>query len=148
MNKPQKPWPPNESEYWEKIERRYIYSCLQSLNEDDYYEEDEGGEEEVKPIEKVDLGWLLTQIPKGIKPEQIKIEFGYNASSMAYEDHYVRFYYEVTVPARFDEYLLALKKYEEAAKQYKTDLAAYEKVCHDQEIKETEEKLARLKGKK
>lgn len=76
----------------------------------------------------------------------IKIEFGYNASSMAYEDHYIRFYYEVTIPAKTKEYQLARKKYEADMKQYKEDMEAYKTASKAKKIKNMEEELKKLKG--
>jgi serine phosphatase RsbU (regulator of sigma subunit) len=153
IEKPVKPYPPYKYEYDARVERRYIYADSETLREDHYDEYDEEEENDrypkpEKPVEEIDLGWLLKKIPEGIKPEQIKIEFGYNASSMSYEDHYIRFYYEEKVSARKAEYKAAMAKYEKDLKQYEKDLEAYEEAKRQQEIAETEAKLERLKGKK
>lgn len=148
MKEPVQPWPPSKYEYEKKIERRYIYEFWESLQEDEWNDDEE--EEKrvpIKDIAKVDLAWLLKQVPEGIDPGQIKMEFGYNANAMAFEDHYIKFYYEVKVPARKEEYKIAQKKYTKEKEQYDKDMAAYKVACREQEIKDTEEKLARLKGK-
>ena len=151
MKKPQKPIPPSRYEYKEKVEKRYIYRFTASLREDwDEENDDDEDKPEVplKPIEEVDLAWLMTLVPEGIKPEQIKIDFGYRASSMAFENHYVGFYYEVAIHARDAEYNVAIREYEAATRQYENDMAEYKVWAYKQEIKEAEEKLARLKGTK
>lgn len=149
MNEPKQPYPPYKGDYDEKVEKRYIYEFWQSLQED--YEDDNDDDEErrvpVKDISQVDLAWLLAQVPEGIDPSQVKLEFDYNASSMSYDDHYIKFYYETTVPARKVEYKAAKKKYDEDIKQYEIDIIAYKAACREQEIKDAEDKLARLKGK-
>ena len=150
MEEPKKPYQPYKFEYEAKVERKYIYSCVESLGDEWDQEQDEKDEEKerpLKPIGEVDLAWLLTQVPEGIKPEQIKIEFGYNASSMAFEDHYIRFYYDVTIPARKVEYKADKKKYEADLAQYEKDLIAHQEWHRAEEIRKTEEKLARLKGR-
>lgn len=146
MKEPVQPWPPSKYEYEKKIERRYIYEFWESLQEDEYDDDEEEKRVPVKDINKVDLAWLLSQLPEGINPSQVKIEFGYNASSMAYEDHYVKFYYEVTTPARKEEYKTAKKKYEQDKAQYDKDMAAYKVAKHQEEIAAAEAKLAKLKG--
>jgi hypothetical protein len=115
LKKPYRPYAPSSYEYQERVERRYIYRFTETLLPEDSYD-DESREVETpkKDIGEVDLGWLLTQIPQGVDPSQIKLEFGYNTSSMAYEDHYIRFYYNETIPKRTKEYNAAKKKYEEA----------------------------------
>lgn len=149
MKEPVMPWYPCSTDYSEKVERKYIYSYCESLNEDGYDDEDEDEiEEEVplKNISDVTLGWLLNQMPKNVTVDDIKIEFGYNASSMAYENHYVKFYYEVTVPAREEELVQAILKYKKEEEQYKKDRAAYEIYCKEQEIKNMQDALSKLKG--
>ena len=163
LPKPISPERPYAYEFEERIERVYIYECIQSLQEE--YEEDEDEEKEKadegfifdentlswfkpKAIEEVDLAWLLTQIPEGIKPSDIKIEFGYHTSSMAYEDHYIRFYYEKTIPARPDEYKALMKKYNQDLKIYEKELKDWEEACLKLEIEETELKLKKLKRNK
>src|SRR5690349_1691459 len=98
MKEPKRPFPPFAPDYDSKIERKYIYSYSATLLED--YDEEEEEEREVpkKPINEVDLAWLVDEVPKGVTLDQIKIEFGYNANCMSYEDHYVKFYYEVEIP--------------------------------------------------
>lgn len=149
MKEPIQPIPPYKGDYEGKVKRKYIYEFWETLNEDAEWDDDEEEEprKPTKDINKVDLAWLAAQIPDGISPSQIKIEFGYNASSMAYEDHYIKFYYEAKVPARKEEYKAAQKKYKEQKEQYDKDMAAYKAACREQEIKDTEEKLARLRGK-
>jgi mannose-1-phosphate guanylyltransferase len=150
MKQPLNPFPPSHYEYDEKVERKYIYSYSQNLDED--YDPDEDDKDykdddktwNVKDISAIDLAWLISQIPEGVTPSQIKIEFGYNASSMSYEDHYVRFYYEVTIPARKEEYKAAQKKYKKDLEQYEKEMFVYEANCLAKEIEETKAKLARL----
>ncbi len=154
LEEPKKPFPPFEYEYEEKIVKKFIYQFSESLREDDYDDDDEDDEEEEKkenipdnPPQDISLAWLMTLVPEGIKPEQIKMDFGYNASCMSYDDHYVGFYYEVTVPARKAELLAARAKYESDLRQYEKDLKAYKEAKRLNDIKETEAKLAKLKGK-
>ena len=146
MEKPTKPYPPFQLDYAEKVERRYVYSFTESMHEDDGWDEGDKEPEPAKPIAEVDLAWLLTQIPEGVTAEQIKIEFGYNASSMSYDDCFIKFYYEVIIPARKTEFKAAKVKYQANLKQYEQDVVAYEQECREKEIKATEEKLKRLKN--
>lgn len=157
MKEPIKPWPPSTWEYEARVERRYIYKYAAPLREDDSYEDDDDEDEESedkdahlpkKEISKVDLAWLLKQIPDGLTPKDIKIEFGYNANCMAYENQYVNFYYEEKIPARKDELKAAKAKYIEAFKKYEEDLAEYQAFSKAEEIRQTEEKLRRLRGEK
>ncbi len=156
FNEPLKPYPPAPYEYKEKIERKYIYVFSQSLQEDDYEDELEEDEEETQEekhlkelpqndIHDINLDWLLKQVPEGIDPSQIKMEFGFNASSMAYEDHYIKFYYEVVIPARTAEYELAQKQYKTQIKRYDLDLKAYQTEVMHNKIGAMEEELSRLK---
>jgi hypothetical protein len=151
LKKPIYPYGPSSYYYEEKVEKRYIYSYSQSLREhDDFDDDDDEEEKEVpkKPIQDVDLGWLLTQIPEGISPSQIKIEFDYSASSMSYDDHYVKFYYNETIPARPEEFKAAKKEHDKKLEQYKIDLKIYEDAAHEKAIREAEDKLARLRAGK
>lgn len=154
---PHRPEPPKE-EYYTKVERKYIYQCSESLREDDDWDDEDEDEDTPKlpqkPITEVDLGWLLQQVPEGVTPSQIKIEFGYNASSMSYDDHYVNFYYEIVGKLDKKSYNQALKFYEEDMKRYEKEIKQYEKdkaegeaKAKAEEIKELEEKLKELKGK-
>lgn len=143
LQEPKRPYPPYSGQYAEKVEREYIYSFVESLQDDEQYDEDEEGEEEIpqKPIGEIDLAWLISQIPKGVTPGQIKIDCGYTASSMSYEDHYVRFYYEVMIPARDDEF----EAYRRDLAKYEDDMVAYQAAIKVNKIKDMEETLARLK---
>ena len=147
MQEPKRPYPPYSGEYEEKIERRYIYRFTESFQEDDGWDDDEEKEPEPEiPVEDVTLEWLLSKVPPGITAAQIKIEFGYNASSMAFEDHYVRFYYEEVIPARKAEYEAALEQYKKDLKHYEHSVVVYKEFCRQEEIRKTEEKLAKLKA--
>lgn len=157
MKEPSKPWPPSPWEYEASVERRYIYKHSENALDDEYYEDMDDDEEEEseedaalpkKELHKVDLAWLIKQIPNDLSPKDIKIEFGLNRNSMSLEDMYLNFYYEVKIPARKAELKAAKIKYEEDLKRYEEDLAEYKAHCKLQEIKETEEKLRRLRGEK
>lgn len=150
LKEPKQPFPPFEFHYDEKVEKKYIYEFWESLREDDddgWDDEEEEKRVPEKPISEVNLAWLVSKVPEGVSLDQIKVEFGYNANCMAYEDHYVGFYYEVKIPARKKEFRAAMKKYKEDLAQYEKDLAEYNEACRLQEIKETEERLAKLKAK-
>jgi hypothetical protein len=149
-NEPIEPRPPYDFDYAAKVERKYIAEFWGSLREEedvDYDWEDSPRKRvSTKAPEKVDLAWLLAQVPEGIKPSQIKMEFGYNASSMAFEDHYCRFYYEVKVPARKKELAEAKKKYKDDLAKYEQDLAAWRADQKAKRIRRMEADLKRLKG--
>jgi hypothetical protein len=152
---PKRPTPPWEYDYREKVEPRYIYSCFESLQEDEWEDEEEDEDYEPptqiapeKPISEVTLGWLLQHLPEGVTPDMVKIDFGYHASSMAYEDHHVRFYYEVTIPARTEEFEKASEQFRREMAKYEKDMEAYKEACRLYEIEQTEAKLAKLKEKK
>jgi hypothetical protein len=155
MKEPIKPWPPMEYQYEACIDRKYIYKFSENaIPDEDYYNDDDEDEEESeedaklpkKPVDKINLAWLLKQIPDGVSPKDIKIEFGVNYNCMSLEDKYLNFYYEVKVPAKKAELKAAKEKYKNDLKQYESDMVAYEAYCKAKEIKEAEEKLARLKG--
>lgn len=160
--KPIEPSRPYSFQFEERVERVYIYEFTQGLREDYETEEEEFEEKKAdgyfydedsdawikpdKPLEEVNLGWLMTQIPEGIKPSDIKIDCGYRASSMAYENHHVKFYYEITIPAKPKEFEALMGKYHEEMDVYNEKIKEWEKACRQQEIKETELKLKKLKG--
>lgn len=154
MKEPIMPRHPDEWEYKARVERRYIYKHSDRLRDDDTYEDDDDDEDEpgedaslpAKDISEVNLAWLIKQIPKGLDTKDIKIDFGFNANCMAYEDHYVNFYYEEKIPARTAELKAVMSKYKEAFKKYEEDLVTYKAFCKARNIKEAEEKLAQLKG--
>jgi len=153
MKQPIKPFPPFEYTYKARTERRYIYKFSENLQEgEDDFDDDEDKEEDKedaslpkKDISKVTLSWLIKQIPDGLRHKDIKIEFGFKANCMAYENHYVNFYYEVKIPAQTDAYKAAKEQYQKDLKKYEQDLIDYNEYCKNKEIKETEEKLAKLK---
>lgn len=145
------PSPPNEYLFKKRKERVYLYEVTESFREDDdeyYDDEDERPKKPEKPVHKVDLGWLLSKLPEGKTAKDVKIEFGYNASSMAYEDHYLRFYYEVDVPGDPKGLKKAKAEYAKKKAQYDKDMAAYQEAVVQQQIREKEEELARLKANK
>lgn len=90
----------------------------------------------------------MEKLPEGVSPNDVKIEFDFYATSMSYETHYVKFYYEKKIPAREADYKRDLAAYKENLAQYEKDYKAYQEACVDQEIKETEENLRKLKEKK
>lgn len=145
--KPIMPLAPFINQYAEHMEREYIYSFSEKLQEYDDWDEEDCEEKKTpeKPINEVDLGWLLNKLPDGIKPSDVKIEFGYHANSMAYESHWVCFYYEVKVPAKKEEYKEAKKKFNKDMVKYKEEMEEYRKACHQKKIKETEDELEQLK---
>jgi len=150
MNPPIRPTQPFITEYNAKVERKYIYRFVQSLKVD--YEDDEN--DEYKKIfllkenpKDINLKWLLDNIPAGIKPENIKIDFGFNFNTMSYEDHYIGFYYEQKIPARQKEYKAAMKQFEIDLEQYNKDMEKYKEYQRLEEIKQVELKLEQLKSK-
>lgn len=152
MEKPNKPYPPSPFEFGKVVERKYIFSCTESLREEEFEEdEDEDEDEAPDPDEPQDtsditLEQLMARVPVGLKLSQIKMEFDYNASCMSYDDHYVKFYYEVTKPPRNKEYKAAQEQFKKDMEQYEKDIVVYEQYRKEQKIKKTEEKLARLRG--
>lgn len=140
MKIPEKPFPPYESSYESYVERVHIYSFTESLQD---YEEDKPEKKDVD-IRKINLQWLLDKLPEGVTPKQVKISFGYNASSMSYDDHYVGFYYEKKIPACKKEYKLALKKYEAELAQYEKDLVIYNDWLKAEKIKQLKSQLNQL----
>jgi len=155
MKEPQKPYKPSLYEYEEKVEKKYIYSFTEKFDDEyDYGDNDEEDENEDEnedekkpeiPISELTLDYLVSKVPQGINLNQIKIQFGYKASDMAYENHYIHFYYEVLVPAKNEEYKIAMKQYEEDLKKYEDEIVQYKKFIHQEEIKKMEETLAKLK---
>jgi hypothetical protein len=161
MKEPQEPSPPWEMDYRASVEHEFIYySLLRTLSSSlkvsfQDIDDDEPTEQEKKiaklPRKKpanVTLAWLLTLVPEGVKPEDIKIDFGYNASFMSYEDHYVGFYYDVKIPAKTKELKAAKEKYKLDLAQYEKDLVAYNEWKRNDEIRQTENKLKALKNGK
>lgn len=139
MDKPIRPRYPIESMYEAGLKRCYIYKYFQTFREED--EDVVNG----KDISEITLSWLIEQLPENLKHKDIKIEFGYNSSAFAIEDHYVNFYYEIDTPDRMEDFKLAMANYQLDLKQYEKDQLIYEKYLNEQEIKKTEEKLATLK---
>ena len=159
--KPILPTQPYSYQYEERTERIYIYEYIQLLREeceiyDDEIEEkakegfsfneNENAWVKGKPISEVNFEWLLSQVPDVIKLSDVKIEFGYHASSMAYEDHHVRFYYEKIIPAKAVEYKIAKAQYDQDLIVYNQAIKDWEETCHQLEIEEVEAKLKKLKG--
>lgn len=149
MKEPIKPWPPSGYQYEATTEAHYIYKYSEDLDPEGVLEHDEDEERDpsfsAKHPSKINLQWLLDKLPEGKSPKDIKIAFGYDYNCMAFEDHHIGFYYEVKVPAKKAELKAAKEKYKQDLKQYELDLAAYKTYCKEKEIKEAEEKLARLK---
>lgn len=143
---PNRPWPPSECLYAESVKKRYIYSYSSPLTEDGDEDVDEEKELPKKPIEEVNLSWLIGEVPVAVKLDQIKIEFGFNAGAMSYEDHYVRFYYEETIPANLEGFAAAQRAYEIQKNQYDLEMKAYSDALKKYEIEQAEQNLARLKG--
>jgi len=141
LEKPCKPWPPSKLDYKKRTERQYLYSYKESL---DYYREDEEDDEEEKPerdIKDVNLSWLISLIPEGVRPDEVKIKFGFETNAMGYENHYVKFYYEKEIPADPKGYKLAIKEYELLLAKYEKDLKLYEEALKKQEIEEAEKQI-------
>ena len=157
MKEPVRPWPPMDYQYEACVDRKYIYKFSENALPDDYYDDMDDDEEEEseedaklpkKPVGEVNLAWLIKQIPDGVSPKDIKIEFGVNYNCMSVEDKYLNFYYEVKVPARKADLKAAKEKYKNDLKQYESDIVEYKAFCKAKEIKDAEENLARLKSEK
>ena len=147
---PIQPIAPYALNFEEHMERVYIYQYAQSFRAEDDWEADEDDEISTNSIsiDMVNLEWLISQVPEGIKLSEVKIDFDYYASSMAYENHWIKFYYDKLIPAREEEYQALKSQYEKDLIIYNEKIKDWKEICIQLEIEATEKKLKELKGKK
>ena len=160
MKEPQKPWPPHKWQYEKEWEEKAILN-REFVTDEDYDTEeylenwkDMNGWEEGDPLPEFEgcsydnhictLADILAKVPADVPPEFINIE-------MSRDRMYT--YINVSVIAKRptdkkalqNSYEKAYQEYLSKEKQYQQDLIAYNEWKRQEEIKELEEKLAKLK---
>lgn len=160
MKEPEKPWPPHKWEYEQEYTEEPIIDIDMITNEDrdmeeyldDWKDQHDWKEGDHLP-EITDFGYhndmgtvadLLKKIPEGMPLEDVVITI--NRDRMIdYVNFSVTYRRPTDKKALKSSYLQALKEYKQKEKQYQTDLAEYQEWQKQEEIRQLEEKLAKLK---
>lgn len=141
-------------------EKIVFYSDWESMREDDYdcdescdYCDGEGCEEcekseKAEPIGLLTLQDIINKLPNGFTPGDVKVEFGYSANCMAYEDTWIRFSYrqEVDLQVELDKYAKEKERYEKEMVGYKRANKEYKAWKRAQAIAEAKAKLEALEN--
>lgn len=98
-----------------------------------------------KSLEDITLQSILDNLPEGITASDVKISLNIDCSDMAVEGAEIIFYYKKHLPARPELFKQERAIYDAEYAEYEKKQAAYEEWQKQQQVKELEEKLARLK---
>jgi hypothetical protein len=96
-------------------------------------------------LSKVTLQTLLDLLPEGVSPKDVKVRSNIDAGDMGIYGHDVEFYYKKKLPAEPEQFKKDMALYNKLYAEYEVRLAAYEQWVKDQQVKELEEKLNKLK---
>lgn len=144
--------PPWERDYKDRTEDVTIYSYFETWMEDqgcrNCGEEDCQGECEDNepriPLKEMDLQKIIDLLPSGVKPSDVKMKMSTDSGDYP-AGHYITFYYSKFFPADSKAYKKDKAKYDAAYAEYKEKQSIYDTYIRQREIKELEEKLAKLK---
>lgn len=162
--------PPWEHQYSARTEDVVLYSHYEKFRSDDdrqyceYCDEElayEDGEyldcdcEDAKDeqdnrghfpkLSQITLQSILDLLPEGVKPSDVKISISLDTGDMGIYGHEVTFSYKKTFEADPESFKAAQKQYEENYQAYLLEKQKYDEWKRLQEVKELEEKLAKLK---
>lgn len=96
-------------------------------------------------LSKITLQTILDLLPDGVKPSDVRISINLDTGDMGIYGHEVTFSYKKTFEADPEGFKAAQKQYEENYQAYLLEKQKYDEWKRQQEVKELEEKLAKLK---
>lgn len=96
-------------------------------------------------LSKINLQSLLDNLPEGIKPSDIKMSLNIDCGDMGVYGAEIVFSYKKHFPARLDEFKKDKEAYDKAYAEYEIEEQKYQKFLKEQEIKDLETKLQKLK---
>lgn len=158
-------FPVFEWDYQEKDIDVTIYSFYEKTPNEDYEEEPEPDYEKddeeslsrrardsilknnitSKLLKDINLQSLIDNLPEDISPSDVKIKMDIRCSSMAVEGTRLILYYTKHLPARPDLYKKDKVAYDEEFEKYSKNKELYDAWLIEQEIKELENQIAKLK---
>lgn len=165
-------WPPNEGDYLSKTKDEIIYSYYEKYCDDndrqyceycEYCDEELGYAENsgyedcncqeandnksVFPkLSEITFQSILDMIPEGIKPSDVKISISLDSGDMNIYGQKITFSYKKIFEADPEGFKAAQKQYEENYQAYLVEKQKYDKWKRQEEIKELENKLFKLKN--
>jgi hypothetical protein len=152
-----KSFPVHEWDYREKDVDVVIYSHYEVTPGDDreeddsytesthYRDENERNAITKKDLSQINLQSLLDNLPEGVKPSDVKISMDIKCSDYAVEGTTLNFYYRKHLPARPELYQQEKAAYDKEWAEYEVKKSVYDKWVKDQEIKELQIRLDKLK---
>lgn len=96
-------------------------------------------------LKKITLQSILDMLPEGVKPSDVNISISLDTGDMGIYGHEVTFSYKKTFEADPEGFKAAQKQYEENYQAYLLERQKYDEWKRLKEVKELEEKLAKLK---
>lgn len=147
--------PVMEWNYRDRTEDITIYTYFLSFMEDyrcSYCDEENchGECEDDEPktpkiqLDQMDLQKIIDLLPAGIKPSDVKMKMSTDSGDYP-TGHYITFYYTKFFSADPKRYKKDKAKYDAAYSEYEQKKIAYDEYVKQQEIKELEQRLSRLK---
>lgn len=162
-----RPW---EREYSARTENVAIYSYYEKHRSDDdrqyceYCDEELGYDDDgwmdcncedaldskdhrgnFPKLSKVTLQTIIDMLPEGVKPSDVSISLSLDTGDMGIYGHEVTFSYKKTFEADPEGFKAAQKQYEENYQAYLLEKQKYDEWKRLEEVKQLEEKLAKLK---
>jgi hypothetical protein len=96
-------------------------------------------------LSQITLQTILDKLPEGVKPSDVKISLHLDTGDMGIYGHEVTFSYKKTFEADPEGFAAAQKQYEENYQAYLVEREKYDEWKRQEQVKELEEKLAKLK---
>ena len=160
---------PYEKDYLPRTENVTVYSYYEKHRNDDdsqyceYCDEelgcDENGEYEdcncedaqdeksgFPKLSQVTLQSILDMLPEGVKPADVNMSINLDTGDMGVYGQEVTFSYKKAIKDDPEGFELAKKKYEENYKAYLVEKQKYDTWAKEQQVKELEDKLTKLKS--
>jgi hypothetical protein len=94
---------------------------------------------------KVTLQTILDLLPEGVTPADVKLRFTIDSGDMGVYGHEITFYYTKKLPPEPEKYAEDYATWKKLHDEWEAKHAAYEQWEKDKQVKELEEKLAKLK---
>lgn len=96
-------------------------------------------------LTQVTLQTILDLLPEGVKPSDVKISLGLDTGDMGIYGYEVSFTYRKTFEADPEGFKAAQERYEKNYQAYLVEKQKYDEWKRQEEVKQLEEKLAKLK---
>ncbi len=132
-------------------DRQYCEFCDEELGyEDGEYldcdcEDAKDGQTGQPKLSQVTLQSILDMLPEGVKPSDVRVSISLDTGDMGIYGHEVTFSYSKTFEADPEGFKAAQKQYEENYQAYLLEKQKYDEYKRLEEVKQLEEKLAKLK---